>query len=162
MMFCTIPSAIAVATSTAVPSLASTITHGTTTMQANATNPTTFAERFSFATLFSSQPTINLGANAKSQAICFGFCLLAGLVSGIFALLYFRKSSVAERILTDAFATILIAGVFLLCVEFVLDGKIELYGAISYALGVCFIPFIYKRVKSRGSRSKKRTKSNTE
>lgn len=102
---------------------------------------------------------IYLGANAKSQAVCFSLCLLAGLVSGVFALLYFRKSSVAERILTDAIATILIAGVFLLCVEFVLDGKIELYGAISYALGVCFIPYVYTRVKSRNHDSKKRVKS---
>lgn len=107
-----------------------------------------------FAGALSSQPSINLGANAKVQAICFSLCLLAGFISGIFALLYFRKSSVAERILTDAVATILIAGVFLLCVEFILDGKIEIYGAIAYTFGVCVIPFIYKKAKARAKSRK--------
>ncbi len=95
-----------------------------------------------------SSPSINLGANAKSQAIGFSLCLLAGFISGIFALMYFRKSGVAERILTDAFATVCIFGAFLVCVEFVLDGKIELYGAIAYVLGVTIIPFVYKKLKS--------------
>lgn len=107
-----------------------------------------------FANILSAQPSINLGANAKSQAICFSLCLLAGFISGIFALLYFRKSSVAERILTDAVATILIAGVFLLCVEFILDGKMEIYGALAYAFGVCVIPFVYKKTKARAKSRK--------
>ena len=40
---------------------------------------------------------VYLGANAKAQAICFALCLAAGLVGGIFALLFLRKANPIER-----------------------------------------------------------------
>lgn len=94
-----------------------------------------------------SQMQLYLGANAKLQAIRFALCLLVGLASGIFALLYFRKSSTAERALTDCFATLAIGGIFVVCVEFFLDGKFEIYGAVAYILGCAIIPCVYKLIK---------------
>lgn len=80
---------------------------------------------------------IYLGANAKSQALCFAFCLLAGLAAGLFALLYLRKARPLERALTDLFATLCIAAAFIACVEWIMQGKFQLYGAVAFAAGVC-------------------------
>ena len=83
---------------------------------------------------------IALGANAKQQAICFAVCLAAGIAAGTFGLLYLRRGTRAEKILLDLFATLCIAGGFILCTEFVLGGKPELYGLAAYALGAAALP----------------------
>lgn len=101
------------------------------------------------------QQTIYLGANAKTQAICFALCFAVGLASGIAALLYFRKANPIERALTDLFATVIIGCAFLTCVEFFLDGKIELYGAIAFFTGVIVIPLVYKKIASVRRRKKR-------
>ncbi len=99
---------------------------------------------------------IYLGANAKSQAICFAFCFLAGLAAGLFALLYLRKARPLERALTDLFATLCIAGVFIACVEWIMQGKFQLYGAFAFAAGVCAPPFLVAGIKKRkGKKTKK-------
>lgn len=92
---------------------------------------------------------IYLGANAQNQAICFAFCLLAGLAGGLFALLYLRKAKPLERALTDFFATVCIAGVFIACVEWIMQGKILLYGVFAFGLGVFFPPFLFSKIKTR-------------
>ncbi len=97
---------------------------------------------------------IALGANAKAQAICFALCFAAGLVAGVPALLYLRRASAAERILTDLFATLVIAGGLILCAEFILDGKCELYAALAYAAGCASVPLTIcalRRAKRRRS-----------
>ena len=50
-----------------------------------------------------------------------------------------------ERALTDFFATVCIGGLFIVCVEFFLDGKFELYGFVAYVLGVLPIPLITRK-----------------
>lgn len=84
-----------------------------------------------------------LGADAKAQAIAFALCMLCGVAGGAFCLLYFRRGSFFERALTDFFATIMAGGGFVLCMEFVLNGKFELFGAVAYALGALVLPSIF-------------------
>ena len=62
--------------------------------------------------------SLYLGANAKAQAICFALCLAAGIVVGVFALLYFKKGGFFEKVLVDFFATCTLGAGFILCIEF--------------------------------------------
>lgn len=93
--------------------------------------------------------TFYLGANAKVQAIRFALCLALGLASGIIALLYLRKARPVERALTDFFATVCIGGLFIVCLEFFLDGKFELYGLTAFVLGILPIPIITRKIIAR-------------
>ena len=93
--------------------------------------------------------TFYLGANAKVQAIRFALCLALGLASGIIALLYLRKARPVERALTDFFATVCIGGLFIVCMEFFLDGKFELYGLAAFVLGIVPIPLITRKLLMR-------------
>ena len=93
--------------------------------------------------------TFYLGANAKVQAIRFALCLALGLASGIIALLYLRKARPVERALTDFFATVCIGGLFIVCLEFFLDGKFELYGLTAFVLGILPIPIITRKLLTR-------------
>lgn len=93
--------------------------------------------------------TLSLGANALEQATAFALCLAIGLCGGIVALLYLRKARPLERALTDLFATVCIGGLFLICIEFVLNGKFELYGAGAYFAGVSVLPFAVSRISAR-------------
>lgn len=90
---------------------------------------------------------LSVGANAAEQAIKFALCLAAGVVAGTAALLYLRKASFAERFLTDLFATLCLGGGFVVCVEFILGGKPELFGAIAYSLGAALLPTVVAKVK---------------
>lgn len=92
--------------------------------------------------------TLHLGANAEVQAVRFALCLVAGLAAGVVALLYLRKTRPVERALTDLFATVCIGALFLLCVEFVLDGKFELYGIVAYLLGTAALPAAVRKIHS--------------
>jgi len=102
--------------------------------------------------------TFYLGANAKVQAVRFALCLALGLAAGIIALLYLRKAAPAERALTDFFATVCIGGLFIVCVEFFLDGKPELYGFVAYGLGTAAVPLTAKKIIS-AIKKKKASKS---
>lgn len=93
--------------------------------------------------------SLDIGANALSQLYRFALCLLLGIGSGVFALLYFRKASFFERMLTDFFATVCIGGAFILCIEFALSGKFEIYGAMGFLMGCLAIPSIFKFAKKR-------------
>ncbi len=95
----------------------------------------------------SAEQTIQLGASTKAQAINFAVCLGVGVAIGIVALLYFRRSSVAERFVTDLFATLVLGGGYIGVVQLVFGGKFELYGLVSYALGACVVPCLYLAVK---------------
>lgn len=106
---------------------------------------------------------ISLGARAEAQAAAFGLCFAAGIAAGIFALLYFRRSNFAERVLSDLFATLALAAGAVLCAEFFLDGKPELYGIAAYLAGASVLPIAYKAIKKRrsakcGKRGHKNTK----
>lgn len=90
---------------------------------------------------------VYLGANAKAQAICFALCLVAGLVGGIFALLFLRKANPIERALTDLFACALIGGAFYLTVEFIMQGDISLYGTAAFLIGTAALPFSVFKLK---------------
>ena len=93
--------------------------------------------------------TFYLGANARVQAIRFALCLALGLAAGIIALLYLRKARPVERALTDFFATVCIGGLFIVCLEFFLDGKFELYGLAAFVLGIVPIPLITRKLLMR-------------
>ncbi len=97
-----------------------------------------------------------LGARASSQAAAFGLCLAAGLVAGVVALLYLRRSSAPERILLDLFATLVIGAGAVCCTEFFLGGKPELYGIVAYLCGAAALPSVVRAVRNR--RAAKRTK----
>lgn len=91
---------------------------------------------------------IVLGANARAQAVLFALCFAAGLAAGVAGLLYLRRGSTAERILTDLFATLLIAAGAILCIEFIMDGAIEFYGVVAYLLGASVIPFAAAKLRA--------------
>ena len=103
--------------------------------------------------------TFNLGANAGTQAVRFALCLAAGLLAGVVALLYLRRARPLERALTDLFATVCIGALFVLCVEFILNGKIELYGIVAYLLGTAAIPIAVRKIRSVLSARRERKKS---
>ena len=92
--------------------------------------------------------TLYLGANATVQLVRFALCLALGLAAGVIALLYLRKAQPFERAMTDLFATLCIGGLFIICIEFFLDGKIELYGAIAFAAGTASIPTAFKTISA--------------
>lgn len=98
---------------------------------------------------------VYLGANAKAQAICFALCLAAGLVGGVFALLFLRKANPVERALTDLFACALIGGAFYLTVEFIMQGDLSLYGTAAFLLGTAIIPFSVFKLKKTLKRRKR-------
>ncbi|MBQ9275964.1 MAG: hypothetical protein IJ226_00020 [Clostridia bacterium] len=102
----------------------------------------------------SAEQAIQLGASTKTQAINFAICLGVGFVVGTVALLYFRRSSVAERFVTDLFATLALGGGSIAVVQLVFGGKFELYGLVSYALGVCALPAVYIAVKKLREKEK--------
>lgn len=97
--------------------------------------------------LLSAEQAIQLGANTKSQAINYAICLGVGLCIGIVALLYFRRSHVAERFVTDLFATLVLGGGYIAVVQLVFGGKFELYGLVSYAIGACCVPCLFLAIK---------------
>lgn len=102
--------------------------------------------------------TLYLGANAKEQAVRFALCLAVGLAAGVIALLYLRKARPFERALTDFFATVCIGALFIVCLEFFLDGKPELYGICAYAISTLAVPFCARKLislKKRRSEDKK-------
>lgn len=106
---------------------------------------------------------ISLGANAKAQAICFALCFAIGLIAGVFALLYFKKSRFFERALTDFFATCAIGLGLFCCIEFFMQGYAALYGICAYFLGVCTLPFLFcKLQKFRQNRLQNRLQNRTE
>ena len=90
---------------------------------------------------------LQLGANAKLQAVKFALSLVVGLAAGVVALLYFRKSGKAERLVTDLFATLCLGGGYILCLELFFGGKFELYGIFAYFVGACVVPFSFKTTK---------------
>lgn len=100
--------------------------------------------------------TVSLGANAHVQAVRFALCFALGIAAGTVALLYLRKASPLERALTDFFATACIAMLFLVCVEFFLNGKPELYGAIAYVAGVIVLPLIFRKIQKLIAKRKKK------
>ena len=102
--------------------------------------------------------TFYLGANAKVQLVRFALCLALGLAAGVIALLYLRKARPFERVITDLFATLFIGGLFIICIEFFLDGKIELYGAIAYLAGTAGVPFLFRKISRLIHRTKNHRK----
>ena len=95
-----------------------------------------------------------LGANAKTQAICFALCVATGLVAGVFALLYTRKAGFFERALTDLFATAAICAGFVCCVEFFMQGKASAYGVCAYVLGVTALPLLLSKIRKKRRKNK--------
>lgn len=105
--------------------------------------------------------SFHLGANASAQAISFALCFAIGLAGGVAALLYLRKARPFERALTDFVATLIIGALFVISIEFVLNGKFELYGAAAFVLGTLLIPLIAKKTLDKIARKKKNTADNT-
>ena len=101
----------------------------------------------SVASFFILSATLQLGANAKVQAVRFALSFAVGLAAGIVALLYFRKSSKAERFVTDLFATLCLGSGYIFCLEVLFGGKFELYLFVAYVLGACVIPIVFSAAK---------------
>lgn len=93
--------------------------------------------------------TLYLGANAKTQAICFALCFAAGLVAGVFALLYAKKAGFFERALLDLFATAIICGGFICCVEFFMGGHASFFGVFAYFAGLTVLPLICSKIRKK-------------
>ena len=98
---------------------------------------------------FLAETQIQLGAGTKVQATNFGICLAVGILVGIVVLLYFRKSSKAERFVTDFFATLCLGGGYIAVVQIVFGGKFEPYGLFAYAVGAAVIPCTFFAVTNR-------------
>ena len=92
---------------------------------------------------------VSLGANAAEQGIDFAIGLALGLAAGIFALIYLRRSSGLERALTDLFATLAIAAIYILAAEFIYGGEIELHTLISYLIGVAMLPSVVRFARGK-------------
>lgn len=105
--------------------------------------------------------SFHLGANASAQAISFALCFAIGLAGGVVALLYLRKARPLERALTDLVATVVIGALFVISIEFVLNGKFELYGAAAFVLGTLIFPLIAKKTIDKIARKKKNTADKT-
>lgn len=90
---------------------------------------------------------VSLGARAGQQAAAFGLCFATGLVAGIFALLYLRRAGFWERLLSDLFASAALAAGAMICCEFFLGGKPELYGIVAYLAGASVLPLIVKTAR---------------
>lgn len=95
--------------------------------------------------------TIGIGASALSQLVCFALCFAFGLAGGVLALLYLRKASFFERLLTDLFATLCIGGCFIACLKVAMGGSITLYGAVGFILGTISLPLCVHKIKKRKS-----------
>lgn len=93
--------------------------------------------------------TLYLGANAKTQALCFALCFAAGLVAGVFALLYAKKAGFFERALLDLFATAIICGGFICCVEFFMGGNASFFGVFAYFSGLTVLPLICSKIRKK-------------
>lgn len=98
--------------------------------------------------------SFGIGANALSQLICFSLCFAFGIGGGVFSLLYLRKASFFERVLTDFFATVCIGGIFILALEFAMHRQILFYGVIGYCLGVACVLLLAKGI-NRHKKNKK-------
>ncbi len=95
---------------------------------------------------------IYLGASAKAQGISFALCFIVGLGGGIIALLYYNKNSGIERIIIDLIATLMIGGLYIVCQEFFMDGKFEIYSLVAYMVGTIIIPLIVRAIKNYKNR----------
>lgn len=100
---------------------------------------------------------MTLGANATEQAIVFLLCLCAGLAGGIIALLFLRKALPMERAFTYFLACVGIGCVFIVAVEFIMQGKFLFYGIVAYAIGVFIPPVAVQKIKKRVKKRLKRT-----
>ncbi len=110
-----------------------------------------------------SQSEISLGANAPLQALSFLLCFSVGIAFSLVTLLYKIKANPIERALVDLFATLVIGGGFVVCCEFFLNGKLELYGLLAYTLGIVTIPTVFrlfKRCRQTKCSKKSQNKSN--
>ena len=97
--------------------------------------------------ILASAQAFEIAANVKNQAEKFGICLSIGLAFGVFALLYFRRSSWAETFVTDLFATLAVGAGFVICHQLVFVGKFELYALLAYSVGVAVIPILFRVAK---------------
>lgn len=79
---------------------------------------------------------MTLGASWSGQALYALISFAFGIVGGLPALLYFRKTSKAEEFLTDVFATVVIGGIYLLSVEIGGKGQFTWYSPLFYLLGI--------------------------
>lgn len=98
---------------------------------------------------------MSIASNALSQLICFALCLAFGIGGGIFGLLYLRKGSFLEQILTDFFATICIGGAFIGALEVAMKGQMHFYGIVGFILGVGIILFFGKLLANRHKKNNK-------
>lgn len=101
---------------------------------------------------------MSIASNALSQLICFALCLAFGICGGIFGLLYLRKSSFFERILTDFFATVCIGGAFIAAFEVAMKGQLHFYGIVGFISGVASILFFGKLLANRHKKNNKNRK----
>lgn len=97
---------------------------------------------------------MSIASNALYQLICFALCLAFGIGGGIIGLLYLRKGSFFEQILTDFFATICIGGAFLAALEVAMKGQLRFYGVVGYCAGVGIVLVLGKAI-CRRKRTKK-------
>lgn len=98
---------------------------------------------------------MSIASNALSQLICFALCLAFGIGGGVFGLLYLRKGSFFEQVLTDFFATVCIGGAFIGALEVAMHGAVRFYGVVGYCVGVRIILFFGKLLANRHKKKNK-------
>ena len=91
---------------------------------------------------------ILLGVSWTSQFFYALTTFLFGLLGGVVARLYFLKDKInkIEQVIVDFVATIIIALLFLLSVEFGGKGQLTGYALISFILGVSLSTFLWGKI----------------
>ncbi len=87
---------------------------------------------------------VSWGGQFVSAIISFAF----GIAGGIPAMLFKRKSSFLEQILTDFFACIVLLALYILSVEVGSKGQLTAYTIVAFLCGICAYLCLFRRIKA--------------
>lgn len=86
---------------------------------------------------------VSWGGQFVSAIISFAF----GIAGGVPAMLFFRKSSFLEQILTDFFACVVLLALYVLSVEVGSKGQLSVYSGVAFLCGIAVLTAIFKKIK---------------
>lgn len=87
------------------------------------------------------------GAVWQEQLVCFLTVFAFGLAAGVAAVLLFRKSGVAETVLTDIFSLSVITGIYIAAIETANLGRTQPYVLAAFISGTVFSAYMLLKIK---------------
>ncbi len=87
------------------------------------------------------------GAVWQEQLVCFLTVFAFGLAAGVAAVLLFRKSGVAETVLTDIFSLAVITGIYIAAIETANLGRTQPYVLAAFISGTVFSAYMLLKIK---------------